>query len=148
MPKSIKAKNNTYLDTKGIVHKRQILSDKLLLPYILYDNDSGTTGNITLNDSLANYTYIEIFWHSMYNNNQYSNKIYKPNGKKTTLFYVEGADTTKNNKVDESFLFWSGISFSDKNITRNSVNHGLTSLSGSYSENVDRIIITRVIGYK
>ena len=119
-----------------------------LAPYLLYSNDNGTNGNITLNDSLSNYNYIEVFYYTQYNQCLYSNKFYKPNNKTTQLFYLEGANTSANPKNSDTFLFWSRIEFSGNKINRNTTTRGLTSLSGSYAENNDRVFITRVIGYK
>ena len=33
-----------------------------LIPYVLYDNSSGTTSNIPLSDNINNYSYIEIYY--------------------------------------------------------------------------------------
>lgn len=42
MPKSIKFKNNTYLDSRGIVHNKELLSDKLNKAPHLFRVGSGT----------------------------------------------------------------------------------------------------------
>ena len=82
MSKSIKLKDNTYIDTNGIAHNKIILNTILdkLIPTILYSNESGANTDITLTDNVKNYTYIEI----LYNDNDGycgSCKIKKPNGK-------------------------------------------------------------------
>lgn len=47
---------------------------------ILYNNSSGSTGTITLSNSAANYSYIEVFYKT--NDNLYgSHKVNNPNGK-------------------------------------------------------------------
>lgn len=51
---------------------------------ILYDDASGSNGTILLNDSVANYTYIEMFYRS--NDNDYSSvKVYHANNKRVYL---------------------------------------------------------------
>ena len=55
-----------------------------LVPVVLYENEAGTNGDITLNDSVENYTFIEVFYRN--NDNFYtSRKFYKPSGKKIIL---------------------------------------------------------------
>ena len=55
-----------------------------LYPKILYQNEDGANTNITLNDSVENYTFIEVYYR---NNDNYfaSRKFYKPNNKKIIL---------------------------------------------------------------
>ncbi len=57
---------------------------------VLYENASGSNGNITLSDSAANYQYLEIFYR---NNNNFhkSVKIYEPNGKTVSLDFDVGS---------------------------------------------------------
>lgn len=113
---------------------------------VLYANDNGSNSNISLNDTLANYTYVEVFWKTQYNNRIYSNKLYKPNGKNSQFFYVEGANYNAD-KYNNTYLFWSDLYFSGTSIQIADA-HGLTSLSGNYTEGTNRVFITRVIGYK
>lgn len=63
----------------------------------LYSNSSGTTGNITLSSSAANYTMLEIFYRD--NDSVYScTKVYSPNGKHVTLTIISGINTQNNYK--------------------------------------------------
>lgn len=39
----------------------QIKGEPVLMPYVLYENTSGSTGTITLSDSVDNYKYVEIY---------------------------------------------------------------------------------------
>lgn len=157
MSKSIKLKNNTYIDSTGITHNRELLSNILntlitelnkLKPVVLYSNDSGTNDTISLTDSIGNYQYIEVFYKTQYNNRIYSNKFYNANGKDTQIFYLEGCETTQSDKNHNSYIFWSYIKFRDSQIQRNDNRHGLTSLDTNYTENGDRVLVTRVLGYK
>ena len=60
---------------------------------ILYSNEQGTTEEITLSDSAANYTYIEIFCDVGYT------KVFKPNGKEVALSTAVNSDTIYSNSV-------------------------------------------------
>ncbi len=71
MARAIKLKNNDYIDSTGIVHNRQILANKLLLPYTLYESAEGSTGNFEISDNRRNYKYLEIY----YGNSSYYRKI-------------------------------------------------------------------------
>lgn len=55
----------------------------------LYNNTTGTADTITLSDSAANYTYLEIHYKDNNGREFNSTKIYSPNGKSTDLFLVE-----------------------------------------------------------
>ena len=59
-----------------------------LAPTILYNNSSGSNGTITLSETAANFSYIEIFYgrgNGTKNHDSYSTKIVNPNGKKAGL---------------------------------------------------------------
>jgi hypothetical protein len=60
---------------------------------ILYNNEQGTTAEITLSDSVANYTYIEIFCDVGYT------KVFKPNGKEVSLYTAVNSDTIYHNSI-------------------------------------------------
>lgn len=60
---------------------------------ILYSNEQGTTEEITLSDSVANYTYIEIFCDVGYT------KLFKPNGREIALSSIVNSDTLYYNSV-------------------------------------------------
>lgn len=52
---------------------------------VLYDNSSGTTGTVTLSESAANFSYIEIFFKQSYYGYYNYLKVYSPNGKIANL---------------------------------------------------------------
>ena len=60
MAKSIKLKNDTYLDSSSVTHNKKKLND-ILEGKVLYEGDE-TNGNITLNDDVSNYNYFEIYF--------------------------------------------------------------------------------------
>lgn len=92
MARSIKLNDENYIDSTGIVHNKTLLSE-ILAPTVLYKNESGSNGNIKLNDSVSNYQYIEVYYR---NNDQFHNskKFYNIDGKKVVLnsFYVSNSN--------------------------------------------------------
>ncbi len=112
-------------------------------PTILYDNSSGTTGTVTLWDSAANYSYLEIFFHSDSGIN-YSVKMYKPNGSGCGLWSAYGGS--------DLGIY---LKTSNKNISGTSITTG-TAYAQVYVKNAAATqgwysnynYITQVIGYK
>lgn len=77
----------------------------------LYNNESGTTGSITLNESAANFNYIEIFYTTVYYGSIKSVKIPSPNNKIAMLdwFHVFGHES-KTSVAITRYLSISGTS--------------------------------------
>ena len=104
---------------------------------ILYDNISGSNSNITLNDSVENYKYIEVFYRN--NDNYYtSRKFYKPNGKKIIL------DMTTPNTSNTAIIWTTVYNISDSSL---SIYFSRRLLNGT-TTTTNYIYITRVVGYK
>ena len=113
---------------------------------VLYNNTTGTNGNVTLSTSAANYTYLEIFYKctpstsSAYN----SVKVFSPNGKKVQLqqsFFASGTTTLQTD--------FELVSISTTTITRGTM--GYIQHSGSSSScgtTTRQFNIVRVVGYK
>lgn len=116
----------------------------LLKPVALYNNTSGTTGNVTLNETSANFEYLEIFFgDSAGNLPAYSSvKVYNPNGKRvsTTIGERESASAS-NIRLNVRTLTISGTSINVESYQVNYVNDG-----GSYHVNEQKIY--RVLGYR
>ena len=76
--------NGAY-DANGGSNLTQCLEGKIQAkPISLYDNSTGTTGNITLSQSAANFSYLEIFFYGRYA--QYTSvRIFNPNNKTANL---------------------------------------------------------------
>ena len=107
---------------------------------VLYDSASGAAGTVTLSDSAANYTYIEIFYRSSGDNACGSVKVFSPNGKLVhlgTIHYIADYDYAKFALVSVSGTM---ITFS-QNYQITLKNNGST-----YSAE-NAIFITRVVGY-
>lgn len=110
-----------------------------LYPEILYQNEEGVNTNITLNNSVENYSFIEVFYRN--NDNYYtSRKFYKPNNKKIIL---------DSNYISPTNIVWKyqhRLFENDKfNVVQN------TELSKSDFPNVtnnSNIYVFLVLGYK
>ena len=144
MTKAIKLQNDNYIDSSGVVHNRVPLNE-ILKPIVLYDNPNGTLENITLNQSVSKFEYIEIFYgrNGMYQ----STKVFNPNGKKTQCNM--GSTYISSNHIYCELLF-SILSITDDKINKSSYGYYQTydktvnnvNTTGNY------IYIYKVIGYK
>jgi hypothetical protein len=119
-----------------------------ITPVILYDNSSGTNDTVTLSDSAANYSYLEIYYGSTQNSVlrwDYT-KLFSPNGKsfmcKVHWIYDTNGSTQTVTEVN---------TISGNQITRGesscwNVDHSGSTWTGSYG--VRTFYIFRVVGYK
>jgi len=65
---------------------------------VLYNNATGTKSTITLSETSANFSYIEIYYLDELLSGSHSVKVYSPDGKKTDLnAYVYGDGTAYTN---------------------------------------------------
>ena len=115
-------------------------------PISLFDNPSGTTGTVTLSETAANFSYLEIFYRDKQGNYPGYNsvKVYSPNGKRvdTTIIQKESADTNISNvRINTRSLTISGTSITVDNYQVNYAPDG-----GKYRANEQYIV--KVIGYK
>ena len=108
---------------------------------VLYNNTTGDAGTITLSDSAANYTYIEIFYRdydSVYN----YTKVYSPNGKTVSLISAySNWSTLVASKVSWKYINGSTISTTGSAEWNSSPNT-------IYGEEYTKMYIVRVVGYK
>lgn len=108
------------------------------LPIVLYNNSQGSNTDITLNDAVENYEYIEIFYKN--NDGFYSSrKFCQPSGKKLVLdsYYVSSADIV---------FKYNCITITGTTLTRNA----FAEVSRANISSVDsgaKTYITRIIGY-
>lgn len=96
------------------------------IPAVLYDNPSGYNGNITLEESAADYDYIRVyFFVSREGTVTYaSTDVYEPNGKTVSLFGVRNA-------AYNSRFHYGGATYSISNSTMTLVSSGVADSSGS-----------------
>ena len=111
-------------------------------PTSLYDNSSGSNGTITLSETSANFSYIEI--HGRSNDSVYfSQRVYNPNGKNVTLnmtFTTESAAAYLKNRL---------ISISGTSITSYGTRYSETKFTNEVSTSTaNNMYITKVVGYK
>lgn len=110
----------------------------------LYDNPSGSKTNITMSDSSANYSYLEVFFTVDTSNSCESVKIYNPNGKVLNLLssYDNG-----------TYLYhWTeNASISGDTITRGTQARWRIATSGNSTRTTGSqvsIYITKIVGYR
>lgn len=105
----------------------------------LYNNTTGTTGNITnLSDNVSNYSYLEIFY--SYNGSRQSTKII---GNKASLI----VHTTSNN---QTYLLFKEVTFSSTSMTVNSFQqwNNVWGTSNVNASNTNDIYVIKIVGYK
>ena len=128
----------------GLLQVGGVNIENYLKGIVLYDNSSGNNGTLTLSDNLSNYQYIELFYR---NNDGYlgSAKVYKPNGKYTTLMSFTGMT---NSAVYVKFRV---IKMNENTISTDSTRYREFLLAdsgiGSWQQ-TNYIYLTKVIGYK
>lgn len=83
-----------YRDTEGREFQRYGVNSETMSEWqrvyhenVLYDNSSGTAGTVTWSKSIANSSYIEIYYGTINKGTIYCNKIYSPNGTKGRLLH-------------------------------------------------------------
>ena len=139
MAKSIKLKNETFIDTSSIVYNKIPLNE--ILGVVLYENNNGSNETITLNDSVSNYKFIEIFYKS--NDDAYSSvRVYTPNGKRVSLQAFWSVDNYCYGKIKQ-------VSISNNKINNLSAQQLVIGSGVSPTISLSNFIyITKVIGYK
>lgn len=112
---------------------------------VLYNNPSGTNGNVSLSNSVSNYSYIEIYY--MSDSLNYYSKIYNAEGKSMTLMaqtLVGGTPALygKTKGISISGTTISVFDYSQYCLLANSYSYLQT------SSDRNTIYITRVVGHK
>lgn len=116
-------------------------------PTTLYSKSSGTSGGITLANSVQNYTYIEIFYMDNNSRQRQSVRVYSPSGAVVDLSCIEAT----HSDADRAYIRTSRYEISDKKIdfTRSKYitleNSSTPVVTTSTTTNY--IYITRVVGY-
>lgn len=108
----------------------------------LYNNTTGSNSAITLSESVANFTYLEIFYRN--NDNYYnSTKIYQPNGK---IAYLD-ADYPYTSGEGYSYAKKTSVQISGTSIRPINYVELTIMPKGANIQNKNNIYITRVVGY-
>lgn len=119
------------------------------VPIILYENATGNTGTVTLNQTAADFRYMEIYYKRYANTDVWGNhfsksvKIDSPNGKNATLDIAIPAEDTLT-QVCTKIVSISGTTITVKREGYGTIADGSTSIAGTQNA----IYITKVIGYK
>ena len=104
---------------------------------VLYEDTTGTNGTVTLSETSANFTYIEVYFHRE-NAYESSVKISNPNGKQAKL-----------QEIGSTYIHFSVISFVEDVIETGGYSRSVQISDGastSYDTNIFNI--TKVVGYR
>lgn len=109
----------------------------------LWDNMSGTTGTVTLSETAANFSYLEIFFKTNDSTPIYSSStVYSPNGKVVNLEAMNpnynSTAYLKSKTINISGTSITNVSYSELGLSSSGVNFGAGNV----------IYITRVVGYR
>ena len=136
--------DNTTYDVKDASSRNSINN---LIPVNLFTSASGEDGEITLSDSSANYSYLEIYYKQQDETYSFT-KVLEPNGKTISLpvFHV----TNNGYAISVSAR---NVTINGNKITTQATNRYMTinlistnALNGG--GNTNKIYITKVLGYK
>lgn len=111
--------------------------------YTLYESSSGTTGNVTLSDSVANYTKITILYR---NGDGYSGTVdvLNPNGQTTSLIL------SYYNTGTSKFMHWAGTIVINGTTITHTTDYYYENNQGTVNtpQSINYISILKVVGYK
>ena len=134
------ADNLTTEDSNKVLSAKQgkILNEKLV-GTVLYEDEEGTTGNITLSDSAANYDYIDFYCKR--STHVYTVRTYNPNGNTVSLStnYCDGT---------YMYLYTKVITISGNVLTVVRSNLGYFNNDSTHATSDDSNFITKIVGYK
>lgn len=112
---------------------------------VLYNDPTGTTGDVALSETAANFEYIEIFYRT--NDQDYgSTKVYQPNGKKVSLSTAVHAIGTGELVYKVSIKEFDGVNL--VKVTDGAGDeYGEASSASTNISHQNNVYITRVVGY-
>lgn len=118
-----------------------------LIPVQLFNNTSGTLSTITLSETSANFTYLEIFYTRNTVDGFSSIKVYSPNGKYANLMLIP-AQFSKDIGFYGARVYISGTSITFQNGKGMTINGSGDNFYKSGYTLDNEIKIFRVIGYR
>ena len=110
----------------------------------LYDNTAGTTGTVTLNETSANFSYLEIFLSKDSDSGEWNVRVYSPNGKKAQV-----GRTYTNATINQ--VIGKTVTISGTSITQNAEGYFNLNLTSAKVDNVGTqttLKIVKVVGYR
>ena len=111
-------------------------------PVVLYNNAPGTTGTVTLSQTAANFSYLDIFFREQSNPSEHSYaRIYSPNGKCVNLV-ISSTDSSHS----DVWVKVRTVSISGTSLTTTLYAEG--AVKGNTATASNFIYIVRVEGYK
>ena len=113
---------------------------------ILYDNASGTTGTVTLSKSVAEYVSIKIYFHSTSYGFRDAVEILHPNGAHAALNAKHVFSNSNTVVTDSRRIAISGTSITG--VSGDEEDYGYHATHSNFITKTNRIVITRVVGYK
>lgn len=112
---------------------------------VLYNDPTGTTGDVALSETAANFEYIEIFYRT--NDQDYgSTKVYQPDGKKVSLSTAVHAIGTGELVYKVSIKEFDGVNLK-KVVDGAGTQYGEASSATTSISHQNNVYITRVVGY-
>ena len=115
-------------------------------PVSLYDNSTGTNGNVTLSETSANFSYIDIQFRSSEGADYVGcQRVYNPNGKYASLMYAYAGNDNGTVYFKMRNIYINGNSITTVATNRYSEVKLTSSTSAS---KVNQIYITKVMGFR
>ena len=109
---------------------------------ILYWNEAGTTGTVTLKHSAANFDFLEIAYTD--GSRHMTQRVFAPDGKSTVIGRAVWGGTSNNYYYDNSAI----LSISAKSIAQSNKGRFYTNATKSYVEENASLKITHVFGWR
>lgn len=117
--------------------------NSLVTPVTLYNNASGTTSTITLSETAANFSYIDIIYSKNTAVGYSTTRVYEPNTKNVNLTEID------TNVADYISIYGCSITINGTSLTfNNGKGVALTSTGVDGFSNNNEVKIYKVIGYK
>lgn len=151
--------SNGFNDWRTVLDSTNYTSYVVAKPTSLYSSSSGTNGAITLSQSAADFTYLEIFYTDNNTRQPQSVKLYSPNGKYVSLSCIEPSTSGSESRVYIRVSGWtiSGTSMTVGRSDLSGANRGVygqlyPNANGTNSDvkvtQNNYIKIFRILGYK
>lgn len=137
---------NTTLESEPATDKESTYyrtDSDIIIPTVLYNNASGTTGTVTLSKSAQDYNYLEIFYVNNHGDLNRSIRISAPNGKNISIESIEPNQSDAATYLRTAFYNISGNTITYKYATYTALyNNGEVQVNrNQYSK------ITKVLGW-
>lgn len=152
----VNKKNGTSRETYIILDTENYIDYISKKPVVLYNPEDATDGNVTLSDSAANYSYLEIFYRNnlMFNDHYLRNsvKISSPNERSIVATITEPDVDGSRIKIKTASYFINGTQIIKENSVYAIIKSGETTVyTGKVNDQVstnNQILIYKVLGYK